>query len=287
MTFNAFNILHDKDARKFLLSCCGSSHWVDQVMLAFPFSSIEELIMKTVEIWYHECSERDYLEAFSHHPMIGDLDNLKKKFATNKQWTSEEQLGVSNASDVILKGLISFNREYLDKYGFIFLICATGKSAGEMLALGKARLAHKIKEELQLTANEQHKITLIRLVKLIPEIKSSMKKSQITTHVLNTSKGIPGKGITVRLQKKNNNEWETLSVGLTDEDGRVSDLLPSGRKLEPGPYQLVFETGNYFNADQLETFFPEVCIQFFVGSDDHYHVPLLISPFTYSTYRGS
>ena len=254
MTFKEFNSIDEKVARDYFLSCCGSSHWVDILMKSRPFSSIEGLLEKAKYIWFNTCSKADYLEAFSQHPVIGDIDSLSKKFTPSRSWANDEQSGVAQASDFILKELISFNKTYLNKFGYIFLVFATGKSAEEMLKLGVARLKHGYKEELFLAAGEQFKITLIRLSKIISEIKNFMKNSQITTHVLDTSKGIPGRGITVRLQEKNNSDWKTISVGVTDRDGRISDLLPSGRKLQPGLYQFIFETGTYFEAKKEDSF---------------------------------
>jgi 5-hydroxyisourate hydrolase/2-oxo-4-hydroxy-4-carboxy-5-ureidoimidazoline decarboxylase len=287
MTFSEFNRLTDKEKQQQLFSCCSSGKWVRELIKSLPFSSYKELQSAAGDAWFTSCSEEDYLTAFSHHPMIGDLDSLKEKFSSSQEFTSQEQAGVNHASDTTLEKLFSFNKAYLDKFGFIFLICATGKSANEMLNTGELRLQNNFTEELNLAANEQHKITLIRLSKLFPELNEWKMKSQITSHVLDTSKGIPAKGIRIRLQSKNESGFTNLAVGITDSDGRMTDLLPQGKKLNPGTYQLVFETGAYFDNDQLDTFFPEVAIQFKLGTDDHYHVPLLLSPFSYSTYRGS
>lgn len=287
MNLKDFNKLPIEEARAALKKCCGAEQWVQGMMASFPFGSVGSMIKKVETVWYDECSSSDYLEAFTHHPMIGNLDQLKEKFANTASWSSEEQSSIGQAENQVLEELISFNKDYLDKFGFIFLICATGKPAKTMLEIGKARLKNEVANELKIAASEQHKIILIRLCNLIPEIKQHMSKSQITTHVLDTSKGIPGRGITVLLDFLEDKSWDNISVGQTDDDGRVSDLLPAGKKLDPGEYRLTFKTGKYFEDQGIETFFPEVVIQFKLGNDDHYHVPLLISPYTYSTYRGS
>ncbi|HUA07312.1 MAG TPA: hydroxyisourate hydrolase [Solirubrobacteraceae bacterium] len=104
--------------------------------------------------------------------------------------------------------------------------------------------------------------------------------SGITTHVLDTSRGRPAAGVPVVLERAVNSGWETVGSGTTDTDGRARDLLSSA--LEAGRYRLTFDTGAYSH------FYPEVTITFVVdGGEDHYHVPLLLSPFGYSTYRGS
>lgn len=108
--------------------------------------------------------------------------------------------------------------------------------------------------------------------------------SAITTHVLDTSRGRPAARVPVRLEHRN----AVLGSGTTDEDGRLRDLLPPDLPLTPGVYRLVFDTGAYFRAQDTEAFYPRVSIDFEVRDGaQHYHVPLLLSPFGYSTYRGS
>ena len=87
--------------------------------------------------------------------------------------------------------------------------------------------------------------------------------------------------------EQDNGQWQTMAQGVTNADGRIADLLPAERILPPGNYKLVFETGNYFASNNVKGFYPEVEIQFTIIDGSHYHVPLLINPFGYSTYRGS
>ena len=108
--------------------------------------------------------------------------------------------------------------------------------------------------------------------------------SGITTHVLDTSRGRPAAGIAVRLERGG----DVIGSGRTDADGRLRDLLPDGARLEAGVYRLVFDTGAYFRDAGVEAFYPSVSIDFEIhDAGQHYHVPLLLSPFGYSTYRGS
>lgn len=111
--------------------------------------------------------------------------------------------------------------------------------------------------------------------------------SAITTHVLDTSKGVPAQGIEVRLEGPINDDRAPLvAVATTDADGRVTSLGPEG--LQPGTYRLTFRTGAYFTAVGRETFYPEVLVVVaLTDPEQHYHLPLLLSPFSYSTYRGS
>ena len=111
--------------------------------------------------------------------------------------------------------------------------------------------------------------------------------SAITTHVLDTARGRPAAGVAVVLERLADG-GATLGRGATDADGRLRDLLPAGEPLEPGAYRLVFDTGAYFARGGAESFYPEVAIVFQVkNGGEHFHVPLLLSPFGYSTYRGS
>ena len=110
--------------------------------------------------------------------------------------------------------------------------------------------------------------------------------SGITTHVLDTSRGHPAAGVPVVLERAVESGWEPLGSGTTDGDGRVRDLLASAP--QDGRYRLTFDTGAYFRAVGATGFYPEVSVTFVVGQGtEHYHVPLLLSPFGYSTYRGS
>ena len=112
--------------------------------------------------------------------------------------------------------------------------------------------------------------------------------SQITTHVLDTSSGKPAQKVPVKLEQPNGSSgWEVLGEGWTDTDGRISNLLPAERRLSPGIYRLTFDTGAYFSNAGIRTFYPEVKIVFETTDENHYHVPLLLNPYGYSTYRGS
>jgi 5-hydroxyisourate hydrolase len=113
--------------------------------------------------------------------------------------------------------------------------------------------------------------------------------SAITTHVLDVSKGKPARGVPVRLEvKRVGGGWQQLGAGRTDADGRLKALLPEGVALEAAVYRLTFDTDVYFGEQGVEGFYPEASIVFAVNdAAQHYHVPLLLSPFGYSTYRGS
>ena len=111
--------------------------------------------------------------------------------------------------------------------------------------------------------------------------------SHITTHILDTSIGKPAADIPVVLFSEQNDHWTELKRSTTNADGRASDLLPKDQFLTKGQYKLRFEVKAYFDRKGIATFYPYVEIVFYVQSNEHYHVPLLVSPFGYSTYRGS
>jgi 5-hydroxyisourate hydrolase len=113
--------------------------------------------------------------------------------------------------------------------------------------------------------------------------------SGITTHVLDTTRGEPAAGVPVRLETRvEGGGWHTLGRGVTDEDGRLRDILPPAQALAEGSYRLTFDTASYFAAQGTMGFYPEISVTFVVrDSSTHYHVPLLLSAYGYTTYRGS
>ena len=111
--------------------------------------------------------------------------------------------------------------------------------------------------------------------------------SQLTTHILDTAKGRPAAGVTVALHEQAGAGWREIARGTTNADGRIPDLLPPSARLARGVYQLKFFTQDYFERDGTAHFYPFVKICFTVAAEEHYHVPLLLNPFGFSTYRGS
>jgi len=113
--------------------------------------------------------------------------------------------------------------------------------------------------------------------------------SAITTHILDTSVGRPASGVRVVLEARSSEgDWKMIGQGKTDTDGRLRDLLPKDAPLDAATYRLTFDTGAYFSEQSIESFYPEVTIVFTVRrAGEHYHVPLLLNPYGYSTYRGS
>ncbi|QKG54746.1 2-oxo-4-hydroxy-4-carboxy-5-ureidoimidazoline decarboxylase [Hymenobacter sp. BRD67] len=149
-----------------LTTCCGATAWVNTLNAQFPFDSIPALYEAADRIWY-SLSEADWREAFTHHPKIGDVKALKEKFASTATWAAGEQGAVKQASPDTLEALAAGNEAYERKFGYIFIVCATGKSADEMLALLQARLPHEPGQEIRVAMGEQAKITRLRLEKLL------------------------------------------------------------------------------------------------------------------------
>ena len=146
--------------------CCGSTRWAREVAHALPLLDDEALFACADRVW-ERLDEPDVLEAFAHHPQIGaDPEQLRARFRSTQVWAQGEQAGVREASEETIQALALGNREYLERFGYIFIVCATGKSADEMLKLLMARVNNSADVELKIAAGEQAKITRIRLEKL-------------------------------------------------------------------------------------------------------------------------
>ena len=166
MELAKLNELTHADATTAFMQCCTATAWVEQLVQARPFASADELKTKADAIW-STLTEKDFLEAFDGHPKIGDVGSLKAKYANTKALASGEQSSVNEASDEVINALAAGNTAYEEKFGFIFIVCATGKSAAQMLALLEARLPNDRDTELKNAAEEQRKIYHIRLEKLL------------------------------------------------------------------------------------------------------------------------
>jgi 2-oxo-4-hydroxy-4-carboxy-5-ureidoimidazoline decarboxylase len=145
--------------RNVLLECCGSARWVDGLLASRPFETEDELFLAAREIWWN-VEESDWLEAFSKHPQIGARQTISA-------WSSQEQAGMNHASASTTDAIEALNHEYLEKFGWIFIVCATGKSADEMRAAIEKRLGNGPYDEIRIAAGEQAKIMQIRLRRLL------------------------------------------------------------------------------------------------------------------------
>jgi allantoicase len=163
---NWLNSLPDKKAAAALLDCCGSQEWVRRMLAKRPFSNADEITRAADEIW-DSLGRKDWLQAFRHHPRIGAKKALRKQSAKAGEWSTKEQSGVARASRDARTVLVAANRAYEAKFGHIFIICATGKSAEEIQQELQRRLGNDRETELRIAAEEQRKITRLRLEKLL------------------------------------------------------------------------------------------------------------------------
>lgn len=166
MTLSDLNHLPSNARAEALGTCCGATAWVAALNQQFPFDSTATLYEAAERIW-DNLGEADWREAFTHHPKIGDVNALKEKFASTATWAAGEQGAVKQASQETLEALAAGNEAYERKFGYIFIVCATGKSAEEMLALLQARLPNEPSQEIHVARSEQAKITRLRLEKLL------------------------------------------------------------------------------------------------------------------------
>ena len=165
MNLKLINELNADDATATFLKCCGCERWARELAEARPYASEDE-IFKRAEDSFEDLTRDELMEAFASHPKIGDVDSLRKKYADTKDWAENEQSGVNGTSQEVLHSLAQGNEDYERKFGYIFIVCATGKTADEMLSMLNERLTNHSDKELSIAAAEQKKITYLRLGKL-------------------------------------------------------------------------------------------------------------------------
>jgi 2-oxo-4-hydroxy-4-carboxy-5-ureidoimidazoline decarboxylase len=161
----AFDALPDHEAGMLLQSCCGATAWVQAMIAQRPFHTLQRLFDAAESIWWLLTPD-DWREAFDHHPRIGERSSVASQTETARAWSAAEQGGASAAGDATRQALVDGNREYEAKFGHIYLVCATGKSAEELLAILRDRLWNDPVTEMRVAAREQVKITRLRLEKL-------------------------------------------------------------------------------------------------------------------------
>jgi len=158
-----------KEAFGSFMQCNTSETWCEHMTTGRPYPDYQSILDNADKIW-QESTEKDLLQAFEGHPEIGDVSTLREKYRNTEKLAGHEQSGVNTATENTLQSLSQGNKDYKEKFGFIFIVCASGKSADEMLALLLERLPNSREEELKNAAEEQRKITHIRLDKLLKAI---------------------------------------------------------------------------------------------------------------------
>lgn len=161
-----FNSLSASDARKALLDCCGARAWTKKMAAARPFAAVQDAIAASEKIC-EALGEKAWLEAFQHHPPIGGKKAAESQSAKAELWSASEQSGVGDGSAAEAAELAKANAEYAKRFGYIFIICASGKTTSEMLAAIQQRLGNDPQHELQIASGEQQKITKLRLERLL------------------------------------------------------------------------------------------------------------------------
>jgi 5-hydroxyisourate hydrolase/2-oxo-4-hydroxy-4-carboxy-5-ureidoimidazoline decarboxylase len=312
-------------------TACASKQFADLLVKASPYDSVPAAIAAARNIWWHHVSIPGWLEAFAAHPKIGDAEAVRKKYsgsAFGELSQSEQATAMSTGNELVFEELAVLNQQYEQKFGHIFIICASGKSAEDTLTAIRARIQNPPYEELSSAAREQMKITELRLTKLLssqtPVPSTSTERahvrtgqlvghltpgatpphqlrSPITTHVLDTALGCPAEGLPLslhRLMDGSSSTWDCIASGTTNSDGRVGNLLPPSPTIQPGRYQMRFDTATYLSACHSRhpsvfkstPFYPEAVVDFVITPEltaQHFHIPLLLSPYGFSTYRGS
>jgi OHCU decarboxylase len=165
MKVNELDAMSSEEAAENLRACCGSARWVTDMVSRRPFHSFDAVSKAADDAW-SKCSEKDWLEAFDHHPRIGGEASAATRSSTAKLWASGEQSAVKSASSELLAELAAVNAAYERKFGHIYVVYAAGKDTEEMIDMAKARMTNDVATELQVAAEEQRKITQLRLGKL-------------------------------------------------------------------------------------------------------------------------
>lgn len=268
-TVTEFDALPRDDAVALLRTVCTSKAWADRVAAARPYGTVAALL-ETAAAAVQQLSEADLDAALAGHPRIGD----RSSSAASRL----EQATVATADAQLRADLADGNRAYEERFGHVYLVRAAGRSAAELLDILRRRLTNDPATERGEVRAALADINRLRLERLIVDPGSST----LSTHVLDATVGAPAAGVTVILTAQEG----VLATGVTDGDGRIAALSP--QPLSAGIYTLTFATGDYFAARGTETFYPEVAVTFRIPQgSSHFHVPLLLSPYSYSTYRGS
>jgi OHCU decarboxylase len=165
-SLNRLNGLPPNDAAADFLKCCGSTRWARALAEGRPFETLDDVLAEADRVWW-SLNEADWLEAFRAHPKIGEKKAAVTQSVEAQKWSAQEQSGVAQASAETIDELAERNREYEDRFGFIFIVCASGKSSEEMLGIINERIRNDAETELRTAATEQSKITRLRLEKLL------------------------------------------------------------------------------------------------------------------------
>lgn len=166
MTLDELNALPPERATEVFRACCGASRWVDAMVARRPFNATEAVISMAGDIWL-AMGPDDWREAFAHHPRIGERAAARPQDERAAAWSAGEQSSVANADASMHDELAQINRAYEARFGYIYIVCAAGRSADELLEIARRRLTNAPDDELRIAAEEQRQITRLRLRKLL------------------------------------------------------------------------------------------------------------------------
>jgi hydroxyisourate hydrolase len=252
-----------------LATALGVQRWVADVAAGASYDDLDALLERAAAA-ATPLTPSEIDEALAHHPRIGERpagEGAAQAFSRREQASADAEDAEVNAA------IAAGNAAYEERFGRVFLIRAAGRTRAEILAELRRRLELDDATELQNVGDQLREIALLRL-------RAMFAGGRVTTHVLDAARGRPAAGIAVTLS----GPAGSVASGRTDADGRVSDFGPEA--LQPGDYRLEFATGEWFAEQGVEAFYPRVVVDFRLG-EGHHHVPVLLSPFAYSTYRGS
>lgn len=269
----------EAELRELLRSCLAVPRWIEEVAAGAPFASPAELLDRARRA-ADPLAAGEIGQALADHPRIGERPRGNGRSAA---FSRAEQQAPDDDPELAAK-IAAGNAAYEERFGRVFLIRAAGRSRAEIHLEQRRRLALDDEADLRIVAGELRQIALLRLERLLAE--ASATRSHVTTHVLDAARGLPASGLDVTLEQQGDGAWTVIGRARTDADGRVTMLGPAA--LPTGRYRVTFDTGAYFAAQGTSTFYPEVVVVVELADPAaHYHVPLLLSPFAYSTYRGS
>jgi hydroxyisourate hydrolase len=280
-----FNRWPAATADRHLRACCAAPGWSGRLTGDRPYRETADL-HAAADAALAEATWEDILVALSAHPRIGDRGPAPAaaKGADGESreagWSTNEQAVAATAGDDAKAELRAANLAYEARFDHVFLICATGRTTEEISAELHRRLANDPATEQQVVRAELAKIVHLRLDKMLAEATPSGPVT-LSTHVLDTSRGLPASDLDVRVDRLVEGEWVAAGAGRTGSDGRIAALLDGPAPV--GTYRLVFDTGSWFGNEGI---YPEVVVTARLGGG-HWHLPVLVGPYSYSTYRGS
>ncbi|WFE20472.1 2-oxo-4-hydroxy-4-carboxy-5-ureidoimidazoline decarboxylase [Solwaraspora sp. WMMD937] len=288
---DVFNTLPADDVRELLLSCCAAPGWAAAVAAGRPYAD-RAALTAAGRARIGALPWPEVVGAVAAHPRIGrpptgtgrdaEWSRREQAAATAASGTAASAAGTVASGPGVATELAEVNDAYEQRFGYRFLIFANGRSAAELVAAARQRLHHDPDTEQGVVRTELGDIAALRLGRLVDDMAAP---APLSSHVLDTTTGTPAAGIAVRLDAADpEGGWRTVATGHTDADGRLRDWVP-GAGWAAGTYRLVFDVADRLGAD---AFYTEIPVVFTVrDAARHHHVPLLLSPYGYTTYRGS